>query len=133
MIPGVGTQDFTLLTIKDIPARTYRLDLQRGIIGGMVDGLEAMKQAIYLILSTERFIWPIYSWNYGMEMAELIGKNRYYIEAELERRITDALMQDDRVISAGGFSFVVRQRTMTASFTVTTTAGTVEAIKEVSI
>lgn len=133
MIPGIGTQDFTLLTIKGVPTRTYRLDLERGVIGGMVDGLEAMKQAICLILSTERFIWPIYSWNYGMEMVELIGKNRYYVEAELERRITDALMQDDRVISVSGFSFAVQRRTITASFTVETTVGTVRTAKEVAL
>lgn len=133
MIPGVGAQDLTILTAETIPTRTYRLDLERGVIAGMVDGLEAMKQAISLILSTERFVWPIYSWNYGTEAVELIGQNQYYVEAELERRVTDALMQDDRVISVSGFSFAAQRRKMTARFIVETIVGTVSAAKEVAL
>lgn len=133
MIPSVGAQNLTVLTAEVIPTRTYWLDFDRGVIAGMADGLEAMKQAVYLILNTERFVWPIYSWNYGMDATELIGQNRYYIEAELERRITEALMQDDRVITVGDFSFTVQRRAMTVSFTVETTVGTVSAAKEVAL
>jgi hypothetical protein len=130
MIPHIGQQDLSVLTTETIPTRTYRLDLDRGIISGMTHGLEAIKQAIYLILSTERFIYPIYSWNYGVEIWGLMGRNRFYVEAELERRITDALMQDDRILSVGGFTFAQKKHTMQVKFSVETTAGTAEITQE---
>lgn len=131
MIPHIGQQDLSVLTTETIPTRTYRLDLDRGIISGMTHGLEAIKQAIYLILSTERFVYPIYSWNYGVEIWGLMGQNRFYVEAELERRITDTLMQDDRILSVGGFTFEQKRRTMQVKFSVETTAGTAEITQEV--
>lgn len=133
MIPSVGANDVTILTERAIPTRTYRMDFEKGVVSGKTDGIEAMKQAIHLILSTERFIWPIFSWNYGIEAVELIGKRRFYVESELQRRVTDALMQDDRVISVGGFAFEEKKQTLSATFTVNTTEGEVEASKEVGI
>ena len=64
MIPVV---DDELLTLEDEtqPSLTYALDAENGRIRGKVDGLEAVKQAVYLVLSTERFAHLIYSWNYG--------------------------------------------------------------------
>lgn len=131
MIPHIGQQDLSVLTTENIPTRTYRLDLERGMISGMVDGLEAIKQAIYLILSTERFVYPIYSWNYGVEIWGLMGQNRFYVEAELERRITDALMQDDRILSVGSFAFQQKKHIMQVNFSVKTTAGAAEMTQEV--
>ena len=53
MIPVV---DDELLTLEDEtqPSLTYALDAENGRIRGKVDGLEAVKQAVYLVLSTER-------------------------------------------------------------------------------
>lgn len=133
MIPSIGANDVAILKPDNVPTRTYRIDLDRNVVSGKTDGLDAMKQAIYLILNTERFIWPIYSWNYGIELIELIGERRYYVESELEMRIRDALMQDDRVISVSAFSFSINENKMTASFSVETTEGNVDASKEVSL
>lgn len=130
MIPNAGSGDVTILTPESIPTRTYHLDFERKTINGKVDGAEAMKQAIYLILNTERFYWPVYSWNYGTELIDLAGQSPYYVEAELERRIVDALMQDDRVVSVSGFTFRADGATMTATFTVKTTVGDVTVTKE---
>ena len=66
-----------------------------------------------------------------MEIWGLMGQNRFYVEAELERRITDALMQDDRILSVGGFTFEQKRRTMQVKFSVETTAGTAEITQEV--
>ena len=57
------------------PSRTYRADFAAGRIDGFTDGREAMEQAIYQILHTERFAWPIYSWNYGAELGRLTGRS----------------------------------------------------------
>lgn len=45
------------------PTKTYKIKDNR--IVGFADGKEALKQAIQLILGTERYEYLIYSWNYG--------------------------------------------------------------------
>lgn len=78
-----------------IPSKTYRLDFENGQCSGMVDGVEAIKQSIFKMLSTDRFKYLIYSDNYGFE--NLIGKERLFVQAELPRRIKEAVLQDERV------------------------------------
>ena len=56
MLPNIYMDDLLPdFELKIQPTRTYRLNLDGRPSNGMIDGLEAMKQAIYLILSCERF------------------------------------------------------------------------------
>ena len=84
------------------PSRTYRLTGDS--ISGKCDGKEAVMQAIDLALSTERWRYPIYSNDYGTELEHLIGKPRAYIEADIKRCITEALLEDDRISEVKDFS-----------------------------
>lgn len=70
-----------------------------------IDKLEAYRQAVYKILSTERYDYIIYSWNYGVELKDLIGKHVAYVVPELEARIIEAIEQDDRTIMVTDFEF----------------------------
>ena len=79
------------------PSRTYRADFAAGRIDGFTDGREAMEQAIYQILHTERFAWPIYSWNYGAELGRLTGRSVRVAQGELPRLLREALTQDARI------------------------------------
>ena len=81
------------------------MHMQDKIISGTCDGLEALKQVIYKILNTERYKYPIYSWNYGVELSDLVGEPMSYVCAESERRITEALTQDDRIDDVSDFEF----------------------------
>lgn len=74
---------------------TYRVT--NGRILGRVDELEAMKQAIEKILMTERFIFEIYSDQYGHDLNDLIGKDMAFVKVAVEDMIKEALMSDDRV------------------------------------
>lgn len=103
---------------------TYKID--GGHIRGKIDGLEAVKQAVDLILSTERFEYPIYSTDYGIETKALIGKGREYIRGDLQRRIAEALAQDDRVTGISGFDVTFSGETAIATFTVNTEFGDVQ-------
>ena len=97
MIPSVQDdlqEDFDIITQ---PTKTYKLDIEKNIIVGYCDGIEALKQAIYKILNTERYDYLIYSWNYGVEIKNLIGEETTLVITELERIIKEALMQDDRI------------------------------------
>lgn len=76
---------------------------------GSCDGLEAIKQAVYLILNVERYRYVIYSSNYGVEFDDLLGKPVPYVLPELKRRIEEALTQDDRITSVDGFEFKTKK------------------------
>ena len=105
-----------------------------GQINGFTDGLKAMKLAVFKILSTERYRYPIYSWNYGIELEDLFGQPIPYVYAELQRRITEALEADDRIISVTGFEFSHDDGDVFATFDVETIFGTLENItKGVSV
>lgn len=85
------------------PTKTYKIKDNR--IVGFCDGIEALKQAIYLILNTERYEYLIYSDDYGSELKFLIGKDRDISESEYKRRIKEALIQDDRINNVDNFIF----------------------------
>ncbi len=116
------------------PSRTYRLRADEGAVGGMVDGREAMRQAIEKALLTERFQYPVYSADYGIETVDLYGMPMSYICPELERRVTEALCCDARVTGVTDFAFSeAKKGALTVSFTVHTVFGDVGARREVEI
>lgn len=124
----INIQEFTEPT-----SRTYKLNIDRQTINGYTDELEAMKQAIYLILNIERYDYLIYSWNYGIELKDLFGQPTFYVMAELERRITEALMVDSRITAVDNFEITREGKKVHARFTVHTIFGDVEAEKVVMI
>lgn len=119
--------------IENQPSATYYLDTEKNIIIGKCDGFEAMKQAIYCILNTERFDYLIYSWNFGIETKELIGENSSYVIPELKRVIEEALLQDNRIQEVTNFEITKEKNKIIAQFHVITTEGNIEAKKVVSI
>ncbi len=115
------------------PSRTYRMDIGGQAVRGKTDGLAAMEQAVYKILNTERYQHLIYSWDYGVELSGLFGEPASYVRPELERRVTEALLQDSRVESVDGFEFEISGGTVKAMFTVHTAFGSMGAEKEVTV
>lgn len=77
------------------PDLTYRLG--NTTVAGKIDKLESIKQAVYHILSTERYSSPIYDDDYGVELERYIGKDIGYIQADIENTLKEALTQDDRI------------------------------------
>lgn len=107
MIPATNDHEvLRALMFETSPSYTYRILIEQKRIIGNTDGQRAMVQAIYKILNTERYVYPIYSWNYGIELRDLFGQNMTYIATELERRIKEALLADERITSVDGFSFL---------------------------
>ena len=84
------------------PSKTYRIVGDR--IEGFCDGKQAVMQAIDLMLNTERWRHLIYSGNYGVELEELFGQSRGYLEADMERRFSEALAEDDRITGIRDFA-----------------------------
>ena len=133
MIPSTNNILSYDLEMETEPSVNYKMNIKQDIINGTVDELEAMKQVIYKILNTERYQYIIYSWNYGIELMDLFGMPVIYVIPELERRITEALIQDERIESVDDFEFDSSEiRTVKASFTVHTIFGDVQTEKVVN-
>ena len=133
MIPGTNNILTTSLEVETQSSKNYYMDLQNGVISGSCDTIDAMSQVIYKILNTERYQNSIYSWNYGTEFSDLIGEPVLYVCAEVERRIIEALAQDDRIKSVSDFEFdTSNKHEVVCSFTVHTIFGDVKSKKGVT-
>lgn len=75
--------------------KTYKIKNEQ--IKGFVNDIDSVKQSIEHILSTERYSNPIYSDDYGVELEQFIGKGYAYMEACIEKVISEALLQDNRI------------------------------------
>ena len=78
-------------------SRTYRV--LNGRVVGWIDNKQALRQAIEKLLHTERYVYEIYTDEYGIELQALIGENFDLVEAEIGRIIKEALLADDRIVS----------------------------------
>lgn len=125
--------NFSIDTVAPQPSLTYKLYLDEQHIAGHVDGMDAIRQAVFLMLNIERYQYPMFSWNYGIEMDDLFGMPMDYVQSELKRRIAEALTQDDRIDSVDSFQFSRAGSKLTVTFTVHTVYGDLEADKEVSV
>lgn len=112
-------------------SRTYQLSDTR--IEGFVVELEALKQAIYKVLSTEKYEYPIYSFDYGIAWKELIGEEAAYVRAEMKRMIEEALQQDGRILEIDGFTFEFYEDVCKCTFEVQSIYGNIEIEKEVQV
>jgi hypothetical protein len=130
MLP-LNDKDILQIDESTEPSNTFFIDFEKGRIYGFVDEREAVKQAIMLILNTERYKFLIYSWNYGAELEELIGTHPDIVEDEVERLISEALLQDDRITAVYDFGFSRNKDTLLVSFKVDSIYGDIDIETEV--
>lgn len=133
MIPQTENELKNDFEFEELPTNTFKLNDSYNQIYGFTDGLEAMKQAIYLILNIERYEYIIFSWNYGIELADLFGEPIPFVMAELERRISEALLQDSRITSVEDFEFDSERNKVFCKFKVYTIYGEIETEKVVNV
>lgn len=109
--------------------KEYDFDFEKGVLTGKVlEGKDAVKVWIYKALKTQRYIHNVYSWDYGHDLDDLIGKGyeKGFIDSEVERRIKDCLMVNDKITGCYGFDISLVNDNLKVSFTVTTIYGEVE-------
>ena len=128
LLPNQATvtigQTVEITPAADHPTRTDKVDFDAGRVAGFTDETEAMKQAIFKILQTERFSFLIYSWNYGIELNSIVGKSYPVFSSEIKRVITEALMVDSRITYVTDFQVEqIDKRTARVSFTAETIFG----------
>ena len=138
LLPDTATDESGAISVAMTPTqpnKTYKMMIDTDRIQGTItDDLEAVKQAIYKIINTERYKFLIYSWNYGIELEDLFGKPIPYVLPEIPRRIKEALTQDDRIKDVLGFDLTYnRKGDVLAKFTVVTIYGNIEIEKVVNV
>ena len=67
----------------------------------------------------------------GIELADLFGMPIPYVYSEVKRRITEALLADDRIMDVKNFELSHKGGDVSAKFEVVTKYGTIKTQKEV--
>lgn len=110
--------------MEEESSHTYAMNLDKFTFVGKVDDVEAVQQAVMKIINTERYEHEIYSWDYGIELADLRGKPIPYVMSEIKIRIIDALTVDDRIESVTDFAVTkIDKKTLLIKFKVVTAQG----------
>jgi hypothetical protein len=98
--------------IDDVVAPKFNQDDERLDINGVGqavigDEKDAYRFWVMKCLLTERYRYPAYSSDFGVEIEAIVKANypRSVAESEIQRTITEALMVDDRTISVNSFVF----------------------------
>lgn len=131
MTPENKTNDIEIVTLSD---KTQKLYYKTDDIKGYIDKREAVQQSIVKMLNTNRYHYIIYSWDYGLELEDLIGQNMSYVIPEIKRRIIEAVEQDDRVERVYDFKFEkINKESILVTFIVDTIFGKLEIAKEVRL
>lgn len=114
------------------PSKTYALDLNTGEIRGFIDRREAIQQFIRKAIITPRYDHLVYTPNYGCEIRSLIGKgySNPFIEAEIVRMVTEALIYDERINRIYDFEINIVNEEVYINLAVDTVEGTLN-IREV--
>ena len=94
----------------------------------IVEENEAMKVWVYLALMTNNKQYPIYSWDYGSEVKELIGKNytKALVEAEAKRLIEECLLINPYILEVDVTSTSFKDSVLTCDIKITTIYGDME-------
>lgn len=118
------TQDFSVTTELEQPTKTYKMRLDKLRVQNYADGIEAMKQAVFKIVNTERYFYSqVYGDNFGIELQDLYGMPMDYVMAVVTQRITEALTWDQRILSVSNFSMSPNKGVLTITFNVMTIFG----------
>lgn len=97
LTPQIDNQLSTSTKTVTLPSKTYKLNIYTNKIAGFADGIEAVRQAVYHILMTERYAYLIYDNNYGIELEQYIGNDFDYLESTIQNTLKEALTIDLRI------------------------------------
>jgi len=114
--------DLDDVEFEELPTNTFLVEKEQ--VAGMNEGIEAMRQAVEIMLTTERYDYQIYSENFGVELEDLVGEDPDYIRATFPDLIRDAFSIDERILREENYNFTATGDTMTITFDVVTVFGT---------
>lgn len=121
------------VVFQDQPSLTWIADPATNRLRGRGDNYEAVRQAVEVIVNVERFHWQIYTPNFGIDLTGLLGNDPGFVASELQRRLTDAFLPDNRILGISNFSYTFNDTVLTAAVTVNTVFGPVNTTVEVAM
>ncbi len=92
------------IVFQDQPSLTWIADPVTKRLRGRGDGWEAVRQAVEIIVSVERYKWQIYTPNFGTDYDGLLGSEPGFAASELKRRLEDAFLPDSRLLGMNDFT-----------------------------
>lgn len=108
--------------------KEYEIDFNTGqLTGRIVEGNDAIAVWVWLALQTPRYDHYIYSWDYGQEFEQIIGKgySKAYTDSELEAMIGSCLSVNPYIEQIKEFESESNGDELIASFKIETTFGEV--------
>ena len=121
------------VVFQDQPSLTWIADPVTNRLRGRGDGWEAVRQAVEVIVSVERFKWQIYTPNFGTDYDGLLGTEAGYAASELRRRLEDAFLPDNRILGVKDYAYTFSDTSLTVTFTAQTVFGDVPGSMEVTL
>ncbi|RCX13269.1 uncharacterized protein DUF2634 [Anaerobacterium chartisolvens] len=123
---GTGEVSYGRTPIFDFEKGEFKTVDNKVYVG---EGLEVLKSWIEKTVRTERFRFPIYSFDYGITLEGLMEKGLPYelLISEIKEQITDALIHDPRITDVGDFGFLRSGSSLEIQFRVHTfDSGTID-------
>lgn len=114
----------------------YGIDFETGqLTGEIVTGKEALKVWIYFALKTPRYRYRVFSFDYGTQAEELIGKNygRDYTESEIKRFITESLTVNPYITGVDDFDIKFEGSSLIVSFRAATLFGDTDITEKIEL
>jgi hypothetical protein len=131
------TQTYALSDVNSFDevngSETDSVNSDAACIKGKVDGLEALRQAVFMLLQVERSAYEIFSDDYGVDLTELIGKSKAYVIPEIERLLREALLLDERILAVEDFVFQAESSSVSVSFVIKSIYGDLTAETQVNV
>lgn len=115
-------------------SKRVRVNFSTGqLTGQIVEGKEAIKVWIWCCLQTQRFRYPIYSWDYGADMEQYIGRavSREFLQTDCEDEIRSAMLVNPYISDVTDFNVERKDDQMHISFRVITRFGEMEVEQSV--
>ena len=123
MTPETNILDTEYSTEQE-PYTTYKMNMESLTIEGLCNGKEALKQAIYKLIMTERDAFLIYDDKYGIKLVDLYGKDLAYASAVIKLRLEDCFKNDSRIKGIDNLLLSSDKNRLILTFTVNTEFGT---------
>lgn len=112
-------------TLTESTDTTYRMDTESLTIQGLCGGKEAVKQAVYKLLMTEKDTYIIYDKNYGIKLKDLYGTDMGYVRAVIRLRLEEAFKNDERILRIKSFCTLAQKSRLTVDMSLDTVYGEV--------
>lgn len=119
------------IEIVEYPSKTYKIDDTTNQSFGYIDYLQACIQTLDAIVNTQRYAYPIFSSNYGVDFSKLIGQEDDFIISEVITQLKDSLINDSRFLDVTLDSFSRGEDSLKIILNITTKYG--NFIKDINI